>query len=694
MPNALADESSPYLLQHQHNPVDWRPWDEAALMLAQDEGKPIFLSIGYSACHWCHVMEHESFENADIAATLNANFVCIKVDREERPDLDQIYMNAVQAMTGRGGWPMSVFLTPDLKPFYGGTYWPPTAQRGMPGFDQVLEAVVDAWTNRREQAIEMGDQLTEKLAEVVAAEADEEVALDFKLLLGAGQQLERTFDATHGGFGGAPKFPHTMDLEVMLRLWKSTGRNAWLDMVTSTLGHMAAGGIYDHLGGGFARYSVDERWLVPHFEKMLYDNALLAGVYTQAYAATGDVDHKRIASETLDYILRDMTSPDGAFYSTEDADSAPHGAGADPEGQNEEGLFYTWKPEEVRKVLGEENADTFCRLYDITPIGNFEGRNVLSLPKPIATQAKLMGFDADDLERELAGWRKKLFETREKRPRPGLDDKVLASWNGLMIEAMARAGAVFGEAKYVGAAGRAADFVLEKMRGADDRLLHTWRDGEAKLAGYLDDYAAIANGLITLYEATFDERRLEQAAELLGVVLDKFVDAEHGGFFYTADDHEELIVRNKDLTDNATPGGASLAATALVRLGKLTGEAKYLDAAHRTLVAAAPLMQKAPTATGQMLAALDLFVGPTHELVLMGIGPDAEQIAAEIRASYSPRMVFAGRLGPCQPSPLMASAFEGKTSVNGEATLYVCKDHTCGEPIVGAAAIRAALKEK
>lgn len=690
MPNALADESSPYLLQHQNNPVDWRPWGPEALALAKQDDRPIFLSIGYSACHWCHVMEHESFENAEIAATLNANFVCIKVDREERPDLDQIYMNAVQAMTGRGGWPMSVFLTPDLKPFYGGTYWPPTAQRGMPGFDQVLEAVADAWTNRRDQAIEMGDQLTAKLAEVVAADAGDEVELDFGLLLNAGNQLERTFDTTHGGFGEAPKFPHTMDLEVLLRLWKSTGRGAWLDMVRATLGKMAAGGIYDHLGGGFARYSVDERWLVPHFEKMLYDNALLAGVYVEAHAATGEESFKRVATETLDYVLRDMMAPEGGFYSTEDADSPPVDGS---EGPNEEGLYYTWKPEEIRKILGEEEADTFCRVYDVTPIGNFEGRNVLSLPKPIKAQAALLSIDAADLARELGNWRKKLAAARDKRPRPGLDDKVLASWNGLMIDAMARAGAAFGESKYIGAAGRAADFVLNEMRDANGRLLHTSRGGEAKLPAYLDDYTAIANGLITLYEATFDERRLEQAAELLDLVLRHFLDSEGGGFFYTADDHEKLIVRNKDLTDNATPGGASLAATALVRLGKLIANSKYLDAAHGTLKAAAPLMKKAPTATGQMLAAVDLWLGPTRELVLMGIGPDAEAIAAELRASYAPRTVLAGRIGPCHPSALLESTFEGKSSINGEATLYVCQDHTCGEPIVGAAAIRAAMKE-
>ncbi len=685
MPNALANETSPYLLQHKDNPVDWRPWGAEALRLAKDEDKPIFLSIGYSACHWCHVMEHESFENTAIAAVLNDHFVPIKVDREERPDLDQVYMNAVQAMTGRGGWPMSVFLTPELKPFYGGTYWPASAQRGMPGFDQVLEAVIDAWRDRRESAYQMADQLTERLADLATVDGAADVALDRSLIENAGRQLERTFDPTHGGFGGAPKFPHTMDLVVLLRLWRESGRGAWLDMVRTTLDRMAAGGIYDHLGGGFARYSVDERWLVPHFEKMLYDNALLAGVYAEAFAATGDAALKRVACETLDYVLRDMTAPEGGFYSTEDADSAPAN---DPEGHAEEGLYYTWKPEEIRKVIGEEEADLFCRVYDVTPIGNFEGRNILSLPKSIATQATLLGLDPAKLERDLAAWRKKLLATREKRPRPGLDDKVLASWNGLAIDALARAGAVFGEQKYIGAAGRAADFVLSAMRDESGRLLHTWRAGQAKATGFLDDYAAMANGLVTLYEATFDERWLVEAAALLDVVLEHFADAEKGGFFYTADDAEQLIVRNKDLTDNATPGGNSLAATALVRLGKLTSVTKYHDAAHHTLVAAGPLMERAPTAMGQMLTALDLWVGPTQELVLLGIGPDATEVTSQLRRRPVPRAVLAGRIGPCQPTPLMEPAFAGKSSINGEATLYVCQDHACGEPLVGAMAIR------
>ncbi|TWT46933.1 thioredoxin domain-containing protein [Botrimarina hoheduenensis] len=687
MPNALADETSPYLLQHKDNPVDWRPWGEEALALAKSHSKPIFLSIGYSACHWCHVMEHESFEDAGIAAVLNENFVPIKVDREERPDLDQIYMQAVQQMTGRGGWPMSVFLTPDLKPFYGGTYWPAHAGRGMPGFDQVLEAVHDAWTNRREQALQTADQLTARLGNTLPGETGE---LNHGLIEAAGQQLERSFDATHGGFGAAPKFPHTMDLAVLMRLASSSGRSAWLDMVRLTLDRMAAGGIYDHLGGGFARYSVDERWIVPHFEKMLYDNALLAGVYTEAFVATGEVAYGRIARETLDYVLKEMTGPEGAFYSTEDADSAPHN---DSQGHKEEGLYYTWKPEEIRKVLGEDAADLFCRVYDVTPIGNFERRNILCISKSISTQAKVMGLNAADLGRELAKSRAKLLAARAKRPRPGLDDKVLTSWNGLMIEALARAGAALGEPRYVAAAGRAADFVFTQLRDAEGRLLHTWRKGRATLNAYLDDYAALACGLIALYEASFDERRIDQAAELLDVVLTRFADPAAGGFFFTADDHEALIVRQKDFMDNATPCGNSLAATALVKLGKLTGDAQWLDAARSTLVAATPVMRHAPTAAGQMLAALDLLLGPSSERVLLGQGPATEVVATQLRQRYAPRTVLAGRVGSGYRSPRLEAVFAGKTSVEGQPTLYVCQDHACAAPLVGATAISAAISD-
>lgn len=690
MPNALADESSPYLLQHKNNPVDWYPWGEEAIQLSKAQDKPIFLSIGYSACHWCHVMEHESFENPELADYLNKHFISIKVDREERPDLDQIYMNAVQTMTGRGGWPMSVFLTPDLKPFYGGTYWPPTAGRGMPGFDQVLAAVNDAWQNRRDQALETADQLTIRLEQMTEV-AGEQPQLDHSLIQQAAKQLEGEFDPTHGGFGAAPKFLHTMDMELLLRVWKSDRRSAWIDMVRHTLDRMAAGGIYDHLGGGFARYSVDEHWLVPHFEKMLYDNALLAKLYTQLFAALPETDSfkqeaARIVRETLDYVLRDMTHPEGAFYSTEDADSLP---ADDPDGHAEEGLFYTWKPEEIRKVLGEEEADLFCRIYGVTPIGNFESRNILHLPKSIEAQATQLGMDASLLKNKLEKGRKKLFESRATRPRPGLDDKIITCWNGLMIDAMATASKVLEEPRYLIAAQKAADFMLTKMRDSSGKIRHTWRNGVAKIDGFLDDYAALANSLVSLYEATFDESYIDAAADLVDALLDKFTDSELGGFFYSEDAVGELIVRNKELTDNATPGGNSLAATVLLRLGSLLGENRYLNAADRTLQATATWMQKAPGAMGQMLCALDRQLGSSYEVILVGEG--TAELLSEIRRSFLPRTVLAGTPNGSYQSERFKPILDGKVSLNSKPTLYLCEGNQCRSPIVGIEAIREAL---
>ncbi len=690
MPNALANESSPYLLQHKDNPVNWYPWGDKAIELSREQQKPIFLSIGYSACHWCHVMEHESFENEGLADYLNKHFISIKVDREERPDLDQIYMNAVQTMTGRGGWPMSVFLTPDLKPFYGGTYWPPTAGRGMPGFDQVLAAVNDAWQNRREQALETADQLTGRLEQLTQV-AEHQPPLDHSLILEAAKQLESSFDPTHGGFGSAPKFLHTMDMELLLRLWKSDKRSAWIDMVRHTLDRMAAGGIYDHLGGGFARYSVDAEWLVPHFEKMLYDNALLAKLLVDLFAALPESDSfkqeaARIARETLDYVLRDMTHSEGSFYSTEDADSLPYD---DPEGHAEEGLFYTWKSEEIRKIIGEEDSDLFCGVYGLSPIGNFEGRNILHLSKSIEANAKQLGFDPVVLDNKLEQCRKKLFEARTSRPRPGLDDKVITCWNGLMIDAMAKAGVVLEDTRYLAAAERAADFLLTKMRDSQGRLQHTWRNGVAKIDGFLDDYAALANSLITLYESTFNEAHLDSAAELLDTLLEKFNDDTSGGFFYAEDPEGELIVRNKELTDNATPGGNSLAATALERLGSLLGENRYLEAADRTLQATASWMQRAPGAMGQMLCSLDRHLGPSYELVFVGEG--AADLLSEIRRCYLPRTVLVGPRKGDHQSERLKPILQGKVAINGQPTLYLCEGSQCREPIVGASAIREAL---
>src|SRR5262245_5576731 len=626
MPNKLAAETSPYLLQHQNNPVEWHPWGPEALERSQREQKPIFLSIGYSACHWCHVMEHESFENADIARLMNEHFVNIKVDREERPDLDHIYMNAVQLLTGRGGWPMSVFLTPDLQPFYGGTYWPSTSRMGMPGFDQVLRAVADAWGNRRPQAIQQAAELTAHIAQL-AALPQTEGELSLNLIAQAGPALERSFDYRHGGFGGAPKFPHPMDLQVLLRLWKRHHRAGFLEMVATTLDKMAAGGIYDHLGGGFHRYSVDERWLVPHFEKMLYDNALLTTAYVEGFLATGNEEYARVARETCDFVLRDLTDPAGGFHSTEDADS-----------EGEEGKFYVWTPREIQSVLGAEAAEIFCYVYDVTEPGNFEGHNILNLPKPIDVCAKIKEQDPQPLRAELVTARQKLLEVRIQRVRPGRDDKVLVSWNGLMIDALARAAGALNEPRYQAAAVKAAEFILREMRRSDGRLLHSWRAGRAKFDAYLDDYAALGGALVSLYETTFDERYIDEAVSLVDVMLANFADREAGGFFYTADDHEQLIARHKDIQDSSVPSGNALAATVLVRLGKLTGRAAYLEAAEKTIRMAASLLDRAPTAAGQMLLALDMLLGPTPEIVILGnpAGRDTAAVLCELRRQFVP----------------------------------------------------------
>ena len=705
MSNRLAHESSPYLLQHQNNPVDWFPWGPEALAKAKAENRPIFLSIGYSACHWCHVMEHESFENASIAAYVNEHFVPIKVDREERPDLDQIYMNAVQLMTGRGGWPMSVFLTPDLQPFFGGTYWPPIARMGMPGFDQVLRAVVDAWQNRREMAVEQARQLTEAVRQegsgfgvqgsgrdsgVGGRESGIDGEQARQLLENARRQLARAFDATNGGFGSVPKFPHSMDLQLLLRVWKRQPRDETLHMVTHTLEKMAAGGIYDHLAGGFARYSVDERWLVPHFEKMLYDNALLASANVDALQVTADARFATTVRETCDYLLAYMTDAAGGFHSTEDADS-----------EGEEGKFYVWTPSEIKAVLGPEKGERFCYVYDVTEQGNFEhGKSILNLPKSIEQCAALKSWKLDELTAELAESRSKLLAVRDRRVRPGKDDKILVSWNALMIDALARAGVIVGERRYLEAASKAADFALRDLT-RDGRLLHTWRHGKAKGDGFLDDYAYFINALVTLYEITFHEPWIDEAVRLADLMRQHFEDKSGGGFYFTADDHEQLIARNKDFQDASVPSGNGMAATALIRLGKLTGKSEYLESAQGALLAGMPIMERSPTAAGQLLIALDMWIGPMHELVLVGGGDDAENqaVLTELQRLYLPNGVVAYRRGELPQgahaprSPALAPLFVGRTAINDQPTLFICENFACQQPVVGREAILQAIRD-
>jgi uncharacterized protein YyaL (SSP411 family) len=678
MPNRLAQESSPYLLQHQNNPVDWYPWGEEALKRSKSENKPIFLSIGYSACHWCHVMEHESFESEVIARELNEHFVCIKVDREERPDLDQIYMNAVQVLTGRGGWPMSVFLTPELKPFYGGTYWPPTSRHGMPGFDQVIAAVSKAWEENHAAVVESADRLTQQLAHM-AGQANELGELTEELLTRASSYFRQTYDRTYGGFGGAPKFPAPMSLRLLMRGWYRRQENFSLEMVTGTLDRMAAGGIYDHLGGGFARYSVDARWLVPHFEKMLYDNAQLAVAYLEAFQITGNPNYARVGRETLDYVLRDMTDPEGGFYSTEDADS-----------EGVEGKFYIWTPEQLVEVLGESAAATFAKVYDVTGSGNFEEANILNLPKAIEQQAAILGRDIESLQSELAESRQKLFVTREQRIHPHKDDKVIAAWNGLMIEALALAGAVLDEPRYLEAARKAAEFVQTNLRRDDGRLLHTWRHGRAKVDAYLDDYSYLANGLTTLYECTGEAQYLEQAIGLIDEVLKHFGSDGQGGFYFTADDQEQLLTRNKEFADNAVPSANAMAAITLIKLAKLTANERYLDAAEQTMQAAVELMQRYPSGTAQMLLAVDLYLGPTYEVVLAADdSAESQAVRIDLLRRFIPNKVLAW--ADQKVPQKLAELLNGKEMIGEQPTLFVCAGFTCQSPATGSQEITRAL---
>lgn len=684
--NRLAGETSPYLLQHAHNPVDWFPWGPEALARAKAEDRPIFLSIGYSACHWCHVMERESFEDPAIAGVMNDRFVNIKVDREERPDLDNLYMAAVQAMTGQGGWPMSVFLTPDLEPFYGGTYFPPIDSRGRPGFPQVLLSVERAWKERREQiqtaATQMVDQLR-SAGEIPRALGDTE--LNVRLLDNAVRALARSFDPTHGGFGSAPKFPHPMDLRVLLRQHARTGDAHALHMVTQTLDKMARGGIYDHLGGAFARYSTDERWLAPHFEKMLYDNALLSTVYLEAFQVTRNPDYARVARETMDYILARMTSPEGAFYSTEDADS-----------EGVEGKFYVWSLAEVVEVLGPVRAKEFAYVYDVTERGNWEHANILNCPKTLTQAARMLGRDEESLRADLAADRARLLEVRERRIHPGKDTKILTSWNGLMIAPLAEGSLILDDSRYAEAAARAAGFLLDTMRTAEGRLLHGYKDGQARFNGYLDDYANLIDGLTRLYETTGTARWIEAAVELAEVMVAEFHDPEKGGFFYVGQAHEPLIARQKDVYDNATPSSNAMAATALSRLASLTGRAHFADLAHSTLQAAALVMDKAPSAAGQSLITLDGWLATTREFAIAAGDESTGLIEALklISTRFQPHKVVAP-IPTGMPSESLAQLVpltRDRPAQGGQVTTYVCESFTCQAPRVGIESLREALQ--
>jgi len=675
MPNRLVNETSPYLLQHAHNPVDWFPWGTEALQKAKTEDKPIFLSIGYAACHWCHVMAHESFENGETAALLNESFVAIKVDREERPDLDSIYMGAVVAMTGQGGWPMSVFLTPDGKPFYAGTYFPNVRRYGMPAFNDVLRAVADAWKTRREELITGADHLIEVLQRDDLPSGG--TPLDIHTLDLAVQVVEEGFDHTNGGWGTAPKFPQPMLLEFLLRSYLRTGDQTVLRMVTITLDHMGRGGIYDQLGGGFHRYSTDAIWLVPHFEKMLYDNAQLARVYLHAWQITQDNFYRRIAEQTLDYVAREMTHPAGGFFSTQDADS-----------EGEEGKFFIWTPQEIQAILAAD-AQLFMDAYGVTPTGNFEGYTILHMARSVDDLADMHMLSIAETQTRLHKARRKLFAAREQRVKPARDEKVLAAWNGLMLATFAEAARVLGRDDYRVMAERNAAFVLGALRDANGQLYRSWKDGKPHLNGYLEDYAHLAEGLLTLYETTFNEDWFIAASELADAMLEHFGDPA-GGFFDTGDDHEALVIRPKEVQDNATPSGNAMAVTVLLKLAAFTGHRQYADAADAALRRMQQVLPAAPTAFAQWLCALDFAVGRAKEIAIIGEGADAQRLLAVIRQQYRPNQVVAvAPDGHASGVPLL----HGRAQVNRQATAYVCQNFVCRLPVTDANALAQQLAE-
>ena len=687
--NRLINETSPYLLQHAHNPVDWYPWGEEALQKAQQEDKPILLSVGYSACHWCHVMEHESFENEDTAALMNQHFVSIKVDREERPDIDNIYMQAVQAITQQGGWPMTVFLTPDGRPFYGGTYFPPRdrqyGQQTMPGFPRVLRTIADLYKNQREEMEDQANQIADYLKQRSGTPLRSKDGISptgvmpLEMLSTASRELASEFDPVHGGFGNAPKFPNTMALEFLLRIHQhrlrgEIGTKATrpeLEIVEVSLQHMADGGIYDQLGGGFHRYSVDAEWLVPHFEKMLYDNALLSRLYLHTYLVTNNPLYERIVEETLDYVVREMVSPEGGFYSTQDADS-----------EGEEGKFFTWTPAEIQAALPPEDAALFMQYYGVTRRGNFEGKNILHVEQDAQTVADKAQVSLETLQASLKRSREVLFRVREKRVKPGRDEKILTSWNGLMLRSFAEAARFLDRPDYLQVATNNAGFLLSELY-RNGRLQRTYKDGHARLNGYLEDYVFLADGLLALYEASFNARWFVEAHRLVDEAIALFADERNGGFFDTGIDHEALISRPKDIMDNATPAGNSVAVDVLLRLAAFTGEQEYRSRADDYLRPIADVMVQHPQAFGHVLGALDFAISQGKEIAIIGDPQQAgtRSLLEVINERYLPNSVLACAAPDHDEAILSIPLLADRPMKDGKATAYACYNFACLAPV-------------
>ena len=678
--NRLTHETSPYLLQHAHNPVDWYPWGEEAFATAKKENKPILLSIGYSACHWCHVMEQESFENEKIAALMNELFVSIKVDREERPDLDEIYMNAVQMLTGRGGWPMTTFLTPEGKPFYGGTYFPPEDRHGMPGFPRILMGVAQAYREKPQEVEQSVNQILAALHHMSESQQSER-AFSPDAIGKSAEQLARAYDSDHGGLGQAPKFPNAGVYELFLRHHHRSKNQRYLEMVTHTLTKMARGGIYDHLGGGFHRYSVDAKWLVPHFEKMLYDNAQLVRIYSQVYCVTKEPFYKRVVDETVTYLLREMLHSEGGFYSTQDADS-----------EGEEGKFFVWTQEEVTKLLGDEQGEIFCRIYDVSEQGNFEEKNILHPILTVEQASKFFRRNLGEIETLVAEAKRKLFLEREKRIKPFRDEKIITSWNGLMLSGLAEAIRISPQPAYVEAAQRTIEFFFTRLF-RDGRLLHTYKDGQAKHLGYLDDYSFLALGLLDVYGAIFDPTVLERAKELTEIMLREFWDDADGAFFYTGKSHEPLISRTKPVFDGSIPSGNAAATLLLSRLYHLTGKEDYWQRAEKILRAYYDAMESQPFGFAHMICALDLYLNKPKEIVIVGRREDAGtlELLTEIHGHYLPDKLLV-LVAPDEPLGQISPLLQGKIQVGGTPTVYICQNFTCSPPIMSCDELRSALE--
>ena len=683
--NRLSAETSPYLLQHAHNPVDWHPWGPEALRRARDERKPIFLSVGYSSCHWCHVMAHESFEDAETAAILNEHFVSVKVDREERPDIDALYMDSVQLMTGSGGWPLSVFLTPELKPFFGGTYFPPSDAYGKPGFKTVLHRLAEVWESEGDAVSNSAERVTAALRKDPVESGPAPGDIDAGAVRSALESLRGSFDAEWGGFSQAPKFPPSGALALLFREHRRSGEAELLRMALHTLDRMAAGGMYDHVGGGFHRYSVDREWLVPHFEKMLYDNALLSRVYIEAYQVTRRPLYRRTVVGTLDYVLRDMTAAGGGFFSAEDADSEGH-----------EGVFYTWSRRQLDDALGDERAAALGAHYGVTSGGNFEGKNLLHVRGGHPAWAP--GATPDPAQDPFAAERETLRKTREKRIRPGTDDKVIAAWNGLMITSLCRAFQVLGEARYRDAAVKSARFILAHMV-RDGRLQRTYRAGKAGPPGYLDDYANMVNALVDLYETTFDPGWLHEADRLAAEMLRLFGDDNAAGLYFTASDHELLLTRRRPFVDSSVPSGNAMAALALLRLGELTTRADYRQRAGGILKAGLETARRYPRAGMNLLEAVDLYLAGQREIVLAGDrqSPAIRTMLASVRGTFDPYKVV-GFIDPTDPAMAAGLAdfplFTGKTSLGDRPVVYICENNVCKKPLTDPREVARVLSRK